>query len=308
MALLRPGRRYRWNTFATSTTKLEVEEWQRHYQAEGFLVTPQLFSKEEVRALATEIAAVARGDLGEIAGLVPAEPNASDDDVIKQYLAIHHPHKVSDLYRETMHHPRVTEVLEAIVSPNVKTMQSMFFVKAPGKPGQAWHQDEFYIPTRDRSLVGCWIALDDATVDNGCLFIHPGSHERGVLHPMKPHADPRFDPSGESFDFAPFDADGGTAVEVKAGDVVWFNGYTLHRSLANTTTDQYRRALVVHYMSAESLLPWDCDGAISPTQDNRDVIIVAGKDPHAYKGYVTDITTPFIRPDAGADFTNKTAE
>jgi phytanoyl-CoA hydroxylase len=87
-----------------------------------------------------------------------------------------------------------------------------------------------------------------------------------VLHPMKPHADPRFDPSGESFDFAPFDADGGTAVEVKAGDVVWFNGYTLHRSLANTTTDQYRRALVVHYMSAESLLPWDCDGAIPPTQ------------------------------------------
>jgi len=88
-----------------------------------------------------------------------------------------------------MSHPKLTNILTSIVSPNVKTMQSMFFVKAPGKPGQAWHQDEIFIPTRDKSLVGAWIALDDATIDNGCLFIHPGSHKEGILHPMKPHTE-----------------------------------------------------------------------------------------------------------------------
>ncbi|HEV8556570.1 MAG TPA: phytanoyl-CoA dioxygenase family protein [Actinophytocola sp.] len=42
-------------------------------------------------------------------------------------------------------------------------MQSMLFIKSAGKPGQAWHQDEAHIPTRDRSLTAVWIALDDAT-------------------------------------------------------------------------------------------------------------------------------------------------
>jgi ectoine hydroxylase-related dioxygenase (phytanoyl-CoA dioxygenase family) len=63
--------------------------------------------------------------------------------------------------------------------------QSIFFVKGPGKSGQAWHQDEvccfwwmpvpihnvqIYIPTRDRSLCGAWIAIDDATIENGCMW------------------------------------------------------------------------------------------------------------------------------------------
>ena len=63
-----------------------------------------------------------------------------------------------------------------MIGPNVKAMQSMLFIKAEGKPGQAWHQDEYYIPTRDRSLTAAWIALDDATVENGCLWVLPGSH------------------------------------------------------------------------------------------------------------------------------------
>jgi len=55
----------------------------------------------------------------------------------------------------------------------------------------------------------------------------------------------RFDPAGESYDFEQYGygAEGGVPVEVKAGDVVFFNGYTLHRSLPNTTTDCYRRCL-----------------------------------------------------------------
>ena len=69
--------------------------------------------------------------------------------------------------------PGVVDVLTQVIGPNVKAMQSMLFIKAEGKPGQAWHQDEYFIPTRDRSLTGGWIALDDATVENGCLWVHP---------------------------------------------------------------------------------------------------------------------------------------
>jgi len=174
-------------------------------------------------------------------------------------------------------------------------LQSMLFLKAAGKPGQAWHQDEDYIPSRDRSLIGAWIALDDATVENGCLWVIPGSHRDGILWPQYPHKDPRFDCAHESYDFPYTDTDA-IPVEVKAGSVVFFNGYLLHRSLPNTKATGFRRALVNHYMRAESLLPWTFqEGVPIAKMDYRDVVIVAGKDPYAFKGY-RDIARPGVRP------------
>jgi hypothetical protein len=85
-------------------------------------------------------------------------------------------------------------------------------------------------------------------------------------------------------------------VEVKSGSVVFFNGYTLHSSLKNKTKDHFRMALVNHYMSADSMLPWDQDGKLPPTEDLRDIVMVAGKDPYAYKGIV-DANKPYLRPE-----------
>ncbi len=166
-----------------------------------------------------------------------------------------------------------------------------------------------YIPTRDRSLVGAWVAIDDATIRNGCLWMHPGSHSHGVLWPQFVHNDPRFDPAGESvLKGTGYDREGGVAIEIPAGSVAFFNGYVLHRSLANDTTDQFRRAFVTHYMSAESLLPWDCDGTVPATQDNRDIILVAGTDPYAYKGITPNLTFPFLRADKAASNTDSSGQ
>jgi phytanoyl-CoA hydroxylase len=124
---------------------------------------------------------------------VPAEERNDDDAVLRRCLCIDFPHKVSALMRDLACHPTVVDALVDVIGPNVKLMQSMLFIKAGGKPGQAWHQDESHIPTRDRSLTAVWLVLDDATVDNGCLWVIPGSHRRGVLYPThdRPHA--RFD-------------------------------------------------------------------------------------------------------------------
>ena len=85
---------------------------------------------------------------------------------------------------------------------------------------------------------------------------------------------------------------------MNAGSIVFFNGYLLHRSLPNRASRGYRRALVNHYMSAESLLPWDWDGRIAPTRDNRDIVMVAGEDPYAWKG-LESWTFPYLRRRAG---------
>jgi hypothetical protein len=174
-------------------------------------------------------------------------------------------------------------------------MQSMLFIKASGKPGQAWHQDEFFIPTRDRSLAGAWIAMDDATVENGCLWVIPGSHRHGVIWPQHKHNDRRFDCTGEA-EF-PYTNDDAVPVEVKRGSIVFFNGYLLHRSLPNYAPGGFRRSLVNHYMSAESLLPWfwtGLEGSVA-TADYRDIVLVAGRDPYAYKG-TEDHASAHVRP------------
>ena len=93
----------------------------------------------------------------------------SDNELLSHFLALHFPHKMSPLFRSMLDSAELVQYLAELIGPNVKCMQSMLFVKKSGKPGQAWHQDEHFIPTRDRSLTGVWIALDDATIENGCL-------------------------------------------------------------------------------------------------------------------------------------------
>jgi ectoine hydroxylase-related dioxygenase (phytanoyl-CoA dioxygenase family) len=270
---------------------------QNQYEQDGYTILADALSAGEVQALRDEAARICRGELGAIDGVRQAAAGEPDERVVREYLCIHFPHKLSDLMHKTLAHPAVVDALTGIIGPNVKAMQSMLFIKSEGRPGQAWHQDELFIPTRDRSLTAAWIALDDATVENGCLWVLPGSHRRGVLYPDRDHHDPRFDCEVEAYDF-PYRDEDAVAVEAPTGSVVVFNGYLLHMSLPNTGRHGLRRALVSHYMSAESFLPWFLppDGVSMGRADHRDVVLVAGTDPYAYKG-TTDVMRPHVRPD-----------
>jgi ectoine hydroxylase-related dioxygenase (phytanoyl-CoA dioxygenase family) len=266
------------------------------YRHDGFVIEPELLSSDEVAALRHELVRIVRGELGPVDGLEAPGPAEPDGDVIRRYACIHFPHKLSAVMRDAVTHPAIVDVLRDLIGPDVKAMQSMLFTKGEGKPGQAWHQDEYFIPTRDRSLTAAWIALDDATVDNGCLWVVPGSQRDGVIYPAREHDDERFDASVEAYGF-PHDDSDAIAVELTAGSVLFFDGYLLHRSLPNTGRAGMRRALVNHYMSAQSLLPWGAPPAEmhAGRWDYRDVILVAGRDPYAFKGTV-DASRPHVRP------------
>ncbi len=266
------------------------------YHDMGYLIVHDALTPDELDELRNEATRVCRGDLGDIRGVTPADPGESDDDVLRRYLCIHFPHKLSDVMLRYLSHPAIVEVLTKVIGPDVKCMQSMLFIKASGKPGQAWHQDEYFIPTRDRSLAGAWIAMDDATVENGCLWVIPGSHRHGIIWPQHEHNDRRFDCTGEAINF-PYTDDDSVPVEVPAGAIVFFNGYLLHRSLPNRAKSGYRRVLVNHYMSAQSLLPWKPPraGEHMAITDYRDIVMIAGQDPYAFKG-IEDLAKPHVRP------------
>ncbi len=270
--------------------EINVEE----YQKNGFLICEGLVSPEDIETMRKDAAFICRG--GYPHEKLPAVMEGlPDDEVISRFLCIHQPHKISPVMREMVAHPRLASVLSQIIGPNVKCLQSMLFIKPPRYPGQAWHQDEIYIPTRDRSLTGGWIALDDATIENGCLWVIPGSHKTGYLWPQREHGNPQeFDWAGESHGF---DEQEEVPVEVPAGSVVFFNGYLLHRSLKNRS-NRFRRVLVNHYMNAFSLLPWEArspEGVHCAAADFRDIVMVAGEDPYHWKG-TTRKEDLFIRP------------
>lgn len=267
------------------------------YARDGFVVVDGACNPAEVAELNAESARMCRGELGSIGNAPGFGPTESDVEIMRRYLCIHFPHKVSDVMLRAMSNPAIVSVLNDVIGPDVKAMQSMLFIKAEGKPGQAWHQDEYFIPTRDRSLTAAWLALDDATVENGCLWVLPGSHRPGVIYPDREHDDERFDCAVELFDFPYRDADA-VPVELKAGSAVVFNGYLLHRSLPNSGRHGFRRALTNHYMSAQSLLPWGppAEGEHMAKADDRDIVLISGRDPYAYKG-LQDHHKPGVRPD-----------
>lgn len=263
------------------------------YEKDGYFIMEDLLTSQEVEELLHETAQVCRGERGPVKGLEKMKEDGND--IFSQVLAIHHPHKSSSMIKSRfMSHPKIIEALKSFIGPNVKSMQSMLFIKPAGKPGQAWHQDEYYIPTRDCSLTGVWIALDDANIENGCLWVRPASHKDRIIYNTAPHGSKDFD-SGNHLINTPNDDDPGIPCEVKRGSAIFFNGYLHHRSLPNNAPfGTYRRALVNHYMNANSMLPWDCDGTIPPTRDMRDIILVCGEDPYAWKG-TEEITTSFLR-------------
>ena len=267
------------------------------FDLQGYVIIPGLLDPSLLRQMREETVAICRGDRGRVDGVTAAQPGEDDVTVLRRYLCIHFPHKISRLASDIARLPGAVDVLTEVIGPNVKMMQSMLFIKSEGRPGQAWHQDETHIPTRDRSLTAVWIALDDATVENGCLWVIPGSHSAGVLYPDRIQDDPRYDCTKEAYGFHYREEDA-VPVELPAGAALVFDGYLLHRSLPNSGRHGMRRALVNHYMSAESLLPWFApqDGEPMGTTDHRDVLLVAGEDPYAFKGTV-DRMHPHIRPD-----------
>jgi len=290
---------------AIEVPRIVDNEQIQFYVDNGYLVVPDLMNGAELQELKDDLVDVARGKYP-CRGLEPPKPEDTDDDVLQRILCIHQPHFVSEVIEKYVRHPKICGVLSQITAAHlpywdgsVKCMQSMYFIKPPRFQGQAWHQDEIFIPTRDRSLIGAWIAVDDATIENGCLYVIPGSHRNGYLYPQRAHENP------DEFDFAPesygFDESVEVPVEVRAGALVFFNGYLLHRSYKNRS-GQPRRVLVNHYCNAWSLLPWGIqEGERPATADRRAIVPVSGTDPYAWKGFEPTKDEIWIRNCKAAD-------
>jgi len=154
-------------------------------------------------------------------------------------------HKESEVIREVLYRNPLVDVMTRIIGPNVKAASNQLAFKHPGD-GRAydWHQDNGYGRLAPELNVTCWLALDDVTERNGCLWVIPGSHKMGIIN----HAASR-----ESERTAVI-ANEGEAIPVplRAGEGVVFHGSLLHMSKGNDT-DQMRRAYFFRYADADAV-------------------------------------------------------
>jgi len=136
----------------------------------------------------------------------------------------------------------VTELL----GPRLDCFLSQFIFKNPGAYGQPWHQDSFYFPfdaPGDAHQVGAWVAVTEATLENGCLWVLPGSH-REPVHEHVPDARP--DAQLGYVEIVDHDMTGEEPVLMDPGDLLLFDSHLMHRSTDNES-DGLRAAMVYHY-------------------------------------------------------------
>jgi phytanoyl-CoA hydroxylase len=159
-------------------------------------------------------------------------------------------------------------VLQELIGPDVKCVQTMFLDKPRGLGvGQPYHQDSHYLKTDPETLLAVWVALDDADTENGCLHVIPRSQNE----PVYPHETP-VDPAQRKIYVEVHSARtrAEVAVPLPRGSGVFFPGRMLHRS-GNNLSQRKRRAFVAHYGNARSRWLWKDD-------PNHPFLLVCGRE------------------------------
>lgn len=188
---------------------------------------------------------------------------------------------------EFSRHPKILDVVEDLIGPNIYALSSRFWMK-PGQDGSyvSWHQDSAYFGLEPNELVTVWLALTDSTRENGCVRVIPGTHHGEIYSHTETYDEKNLLARGQSID----EIDDRTAVdlELKAGQFSCHHERIVHGSDANDT-DAMRVGVAVFYFPAhvKSTLGrrpadlvrgvdesghWDADPA--PTED-RDARVLA---------------------------------
>ena len=143
--------------------------------------------------------------------------------------------------------PIFAETMHALGFQTPELWQTMYIFKQPKIGGEVrWHQDASYLIANNTGVIGCWIAIEDASKSNGCLWVEPGGHHSPLREIYEVSTDA---PTGElrPLDDTPWpDESKALAVEVPAGSIVLFSDRMPHYSSQNLS-DRSRQAFTMHF-------------------------------------------------------------
>jgi phytanoyl-CoA hydroxylase len=221
------------------------------FDDQGFLYREGVLTALEVKALHQRLEDIGNEVVPFPAEYVQIEPLVENGRLAEDPVRFNNVRKVwnltryDELFKEYARHPAILDVVHSLIGPDLKIYVDQTLCKPP-RVGSAKppHQDSAYWTNIDPpSLVICWMALDDATEENGCMRFIPGSYKLGVIE-HKHLEDFRVEDGKVDYERE-------VAVPLKAGGCSFHHSLAMHRTDANTSPDR-RIGLTVAYMSARS--------------------------------------------------------
>lgn len=161
-------------------------------------------------------------------------------------------HDLDPLFNEFSRTEELKQLITELDILEPLLLQSMYIFKQPHIGGEVTcHQDSTFLYTEPLEIVGLWFALEDATIENGCLWAIPGGHEIGLKS--------RWVRTSEGMKFETYDSIAWPEnklqpLEVRKGTLILLDGLLPHRSLPNRS-EKSRQAYTLHVISANSHYP-----------------------------------------------------
>jgi phytanoyl-CoA hydroxylase len=164
-------------------------------------------------------------------------------------------HDLDPVFHNFSRSEKIKQLAQSIGFADSLLLQSMYIFKQPNIGGEvACHQDSTFLYTEPIDIVGLWFALEDATVENGCLWAIPGGHRQGLKSRWV--RTPEHKMEFEIFDERPWPEDQLMPIEVSKGTVILLHGLLPHRSFENRSTKS-RHAYTLHLIHADAKYPDD---------------------------------------------------
>ena len=163
-------------------------------------------------------------------------------------------HDLDPVFARFSRSQRIKELARAVGLEKSYLLQSMYIFKQPNIGGEVTcHQDSTFLYTEPIDIAGLWFALEDATVENGCLWAIPGGHRRGLKSRWRRSKEKM---EFEIFDDEPWPEDQLIPLEVSKGTLILLHGLLPHRSLENSSP-RSRHAYTLHLIGTEANYPAD---------------------------------------------------
>jgi phytanoyl-CoA hydroxylase len=164
-------------------------------------------------------------------------------------------HDLDPVFDRFSRREKVKDLARAIGFEHSYLLQSMYIFKQPNIGGEVTcHQDSTFLYTEPIDIAGLWFALEDATIENGCLWAIPGGHRCGLKSRWRRSQEGRME--FEIFDNEPWPEDELIPLEVSKGTVILLHGLLPHRSFENRSP-RSRHAYTLHLLSAAAKYPAD---------------------------------------------------
>ena len=158
-------------------------------------------------------------------------------------------HDLDPVFSEFSRTPDIKQLVADLGIERPLLLQGMYIFKQPRIGGEVTcHQDSTFLYTEPQDIAGLWFALEDATIENGCLWAIPGGHKLGLKSRWQRNAEGGM--SFDVFDSSPWPEEKLVPLEVSKGTLIILSGLLPHQSLANRSS-RSRQAYTLHVIGGD---------------------------------------------------------